>query len=278
MTQGIEEQIGILPAVESEAHFFKISLQMLGAQFVPATTQTTLEQRESILDRVGVDISAHVIADSMLHGFMLETHSPCDARIHISFIGEQYFDILPEILAQEFLNRLGRDVLGVEQPKLAIALTDADYWTLFGAASTPIQSTTRAADVGFIHFDFPVEHWSLGLDHCSTDAVAQVPSRFVASDSERALNLASGYALLGLAEKHGSHEPFGEREMAIIEDRASGDSELVIAIFAVEQLLVSFKLYRVHLAARAARAFGPAQSDKQFAATIFGWKHGVNIN
>ena len=31
MTQGIEEQIGALPAIETEAHLFEIGREMLGA-------------------------------------------------------------------------------------------------------------------------------------------------------------------------------------------------------------------------------------------------------
>ena len=71
---------------------------------------------------------------------------------------------------------------------------------------------------------------------------------------------------------------FVERQVRVIEDRASRDGELVVTIFAVVESLFGFKFDNGHLAARAADAFGPAQASKQFAALFIGRKHGVYIN
>jgi hypothetical protein len=108
--------------------------------------------------------------------------------------------------------------------------------------------------------------------------MAEIPCRFVASESKGALNLASGHAFLGFAEKKGSKEPFIEWQMRVIEDRSDRHAELVIALLAVEELLFGVKLYHGHLAARTFRASGPAKPDKQLAALFIGREHGVYIN
>jgi hypothetical protein len=58
VAQGIEEQIGIVAAIEPERHFFKVGLQVLRAEFVPATAQTTLEQGERGFNGIGVGLAA----------------------------------------------------------------------------------------------------------------------------------------------------------------------------------------------------------------------------
>jgi hypothetical protein len=81
-----------------------------------------------------------------------------------------------------------------------------------------------------------------------------------------------------LAEQQRSKEPFVQRKVGVIEDRASRNRELIIAILAVEQLLVGIQPHNGHLATRAFRASGPAEPDKQLAALIIGSEHGVYIN
>ena len=66
--------------------------------------------------------------------------------------------------------------------------------------------------------------------------------------------------------------------MGIVEDRASGDGELVVTVFAVEQLLVGLQFNDRHLAARAFGTGRPAQAHKQLAALIVSSKQGVYIN
>ena len=85
---------------------------------------------------------------------------------------------------------------------------------------------------------------------------------------DRALDLHCAHALLGFAEQQRSEEPLLQGKMAIIENRAGGNGELVIAALAVEQLLGGFEFDGGHLAARAFNTVRPAQPDKQFAATF----------
>ena len=53
MTQSVEEQIGILPAIETEAHLFKVRGEMLRGNLVPRPHDSALEQAESGPDGAG---------------------------------------------------------------------------------------------------------------------------------------------------------------------------------------------------------------------------------
>ncbi len=52
MPKRIEEQIRVIPAVETEAHFVQVSRKVLGADLVPCSDHATLEQGERGFNRV----------------------------------------------------------------------------------------------------------------------------------------------------------------------------------------------------------------------------------
>src|SRR5439155_14620580 len=60
MTQGVQEQIGTLSAVETEAHLVQVGGQMLSTDFVPCSNDAPLEQRERRLNSVRVNVTFHV--------------------------------------------------------------------------------------------------------------------------------------------------------------------------------------------------------------------------
>jgi hypothetical protein len=60
MTQRIQKQVSVLPAVESELHLFQIDRQLFRADMVPCSHYSSLEKRGAILNGVGVNISNYV--------------------------------------------------------------------------------------------------------------------------------------------------------------------------------------------------------------------------
>ena len=278
MSQGIEKQIGVVPPIESERHFFEVGLKMLCAQLMPATAQAALEKGESGFDGVGVGIAANVLFDSMPDHLVFDSHALCDAAIHVEFIGEQDFDVFSQVLAHELFNGASGHILGMKQPEFTIPLPNPDNGALLGSASAPGESLSASADIGFINFDLPVHHGLVAFGHCSADSVAKIPSCLVASDSERALNLTSGHSFFRFAEQQRSEEPFRKRQVRVIEDRASHDAELIIAILTVVERPFGFQFCGGHVAARAAHAFRPAQTGQEFTALFIGREHGVYIN
>jgi len=108
--------------------------------------------------------------------------------------------------------------------------------------------------------------------------MAEIPRRFVSADAERALDLESGHSLLCFTQEQSSGKPLKQRQVGIIENRASRDAELIITILAVEKLFFCLQFDYRSLAAKAARTFGPAQPYQQFAALLFGREQGMNVN
>lgn len=282
MSQGVGEKVGILTAIESEGHFGAIGLQMLGAHTMPATHNAALQKREGAFDCVGMrlaailDVNAQTVPDSLVPPVLSQVL--CRATVLLVVVGEKHVHVLRDILADVLFKGARPCVFGMEKAEIAAALANADDDFFVGVSSCPSPADVSTANPGFVHFNLTIQHRPLALNHGVSDAMAEIPSCLVASESERALNLASRHALLGFAEKQRGDEPLCQRQMAIIENRSCRHGELVVTVLAVEQLFLGLKLDSGHLAARALRASGPAEPDKQFAAPIFGSEHGVYVN
>ena len=70
MAKRVEEQVPILPAIESKRHLFAVGLQVLCADSVPRADYSTLEKRECGLDGVCIDVSlcvdAQLVSDRLV--------------------------------------------------------------------------------------------------------------------------------------------------------------------------------------------------------------------
>lgn len=279
VAQCIEEQIGALAAIESEAHLFQVGGEMLGAQTVPRSRDTAFEERESGFDGIGVNVAHDVYAAAVVNSLVVFPASLshcCDVR-HV-VIGENHVHILGDVLLDVPSQRARLRVLGVEEAEIAVALADTENHFFVVHACHAALAAILPTNVSGIHFHLSVEHGLVSLRHSVPDAMAEIPCCFVSADTERALNLASRHSLLRFAKQHRSGKPLEQRQVGIIEHRASRDAELIVAILAVEELLFGFQFDHGSLAAQAARTFGPAQAYQQFAAFLFGREQGMNIN
>src|SRR6266581_4362326 len=206
MTQGIEEQIGTLSAVKAKYHFVQIGLEMLCGDVVPRSHDSTLEKRERGFGGIGVDQTGDIfflVADRLVLCplFFIERE-----RIDCRFIGDDHFHIFAEMVSKNLAHSLGFDIGCMNQAKLATALTDANDYFLSAARH---MTAGLSANIRFVNLDRAVQHRS-GLFHGRANPMAEIPCRFVASDSESALNLASGHTLFGFAEQQGCQKPFSE--------------------------------------------------------------------
>jgi len=280
MTQSINEQIGLVAAIESERHFFAVGLKMLGADTMPTSDDAALEKRERGFNGVRVDVALGVDAEFVTDSFVPAVLADmlCCALVSAPIVGVQDVHVLADILADVLFERARLRVFGMEESQIAAALTDADndfLVVVFCFASFP---PILAANIRFVHFYFSAQHGLACFHHRGSDSMTEIPRCFVASESKRSLNLARGHALLGLTEKQRSDEPLGKRQERIVEDGASGDRELVVTTLAVIERLFGLQFGSVHLAARAAHAFGPAQLGQNLAALFIGREHLVNVN
>jgi hypothetical protein len=271
MTQSVQEQIGVLPAIEAESHFLAVGLQVLRADFVPRSNNSALEQRECGFDGIGVDVAAGINAQLVADGFVpsILSQIPRRAAICLPIIREQDIDIFADIFSDVLLQSAALGVRGMKEAQIAATLPDADNDFLVFVLVCPSAPDIFSANKGFVHFDFAAEQWSVNFDHRVPDAVTEKPCGLIA-DSERALNLASGHALLGFAEKQGSHKPFGQRQVGIVEHCASRGRKLVVAALAVVEFLFGFEFGGWRVASHTLDARGPAKAREQFATLFVG--------
>lgn len=284
MTQGIHEQIGLIAPIEAERHFLKVGREMLSADVMPRSANAPLEQRERIFYRVCMNVSDYIGAFAVIDRLVFCSRNPgplhC-VRVGDEIVRENDFDIFADVFFDEACDCLCFHIASMEHAKLTVALANPDNNFLLDstpAAPSRLRAFPYSADIGFVHLKLTVEHLLIHLNHGRADAMAEIPCCLVASESERALNLARAHALLGLAQQQDCHEPFGERQVAIVEDRASGHRELVVALFAVVERLFRFEFRGVHAASWATDAFRPAQASQHLAALFIGREHGVYIN
>src|SRR5271156_624653 len=274
MTQGVQKQIGTLSAIETEGHFFQVSSEMLCTNSVPSSYNTALEKRKRGFHGVCVNVAHNIDVATVLD--RLVSCSRNSSSLHCEWVRSEiirknYINILADILTDELCNCSGLNICGMEHAKFSIPLTDTNYDFLFGSASGESISLRTwlsfAAHIGFVYFDLAVEYGLLGFNHCETDAVAEIPCCLI-TDSKRALNLTSGHAFLRFTKQQGSHKPLCQWQVGIVENRSSGNGELVIAGLAVEQFSLSLQFNGAFLTSQATHAIGPSETRKKFAASF----------
>ncbi len=278
MTQSIKKQIGTLSAIESEFHLFKVGWEMLGANPVPRSHDAALEQGECRFDGVGVNVSHDVHAGTVINFLVVRSLDfPHGRFVRGSVISENHFHILADILADVTCECPAFGIVRMEEAEIAVALADADHYLFVVHASDPAFALVPAADVSNVHLDFAVQHRLIGLRHSVTDAMAEVPRRLVAH-SDRALNLAGRHSLFRFAKQVCREKPLAEWQVGIVEHSAGSHGELVITLFAVEELFVGIQLDHGAFAAQAVWAFREAETDKKLTALILSAKQSVYIN
>src|SRR5207244_2560329 len=89
-----------------------------------------------------------------------------------------------------------------------------------------------AADIGFIDFYNPSQKLAVNLPHGSSDAETQIPSCLV-SDAKRALHLQRRHTLFRFRHQVDCKEPFRERKVSVMKDRAASYGKLIATSVAV---------------------------------------------
>lgn len=230
MTQGINEQVGLVAAIEAERHFLAVRLEVLRADAMPRANDAALQKRERGFNCVGVDVALRVDAEFVPDGLVPSVFADmlCRALVSAPIIGVQDVHVFADILADVFGERARLGIVTVEKPEIAVALTDADDHFLVIVLCDVALAAHLAADIGCVHFDFAIQHRLIGLRHRVPDSVAEIPCRLVA-DSDGALYLAGAHTLLCFAEQIGCCKPLLKRKMSVIENRAGQGGELIAA-------------------------------------------------
>src|SRR2546422_8922010 len=159
MAQGVHEQIRALAAVEPEGHFIEVSCEMLCADLMPRAHDAPLQQRESILDGVSVNLTHYVDFPAVVDGPMVLHPGLLHGElVGGEVVGHDYVHILADVLADVLRERSRLYILSMEEAQITIPLANADddFFVLQPCACSA--SLVLAADVGFVHLDGAIQH------------------------------------------------------------------------------------------------------------------------
>ncbi len=221
----IAEKIRILAVIKSEAHFVKIGGEMLRVHFMPCPNDAALEQREGRFHGVCVNVAVSVLSGVIDRAMLVSLHFVEREGIDRRFIRHNHFDVASKVLVNDFPDRCGLGIGGANKSEIPISLSNANYYLLATLCSPP---AFLAAYVGFVYLDGASEWLGRYFHHRCANPMAEIPRRLIAR-VKRALQLQSRHTLFGFAHQVDSSEPFGQRQVRIMEDRSGGYGELVAA-------------------------------------------------
>jgi hypothetical protein len=274
MTQGVQKEIRALSAIEPERHFVQVGREMFCADLVPRSHDAALQERECRLDGVGMNVSSgtDVFFFRVIDTFVFEI---TDSRFVSSpLVGDDNVYVGADVFLNVLRQRAGLSVLCVKESQIAIALTNADHYFFLSGGSNllPVLPSPESfsANIGFVHLNRAFEHYAFGFFHGRADAMAEIPSGFVAN-SDGSLDLVGRHSLASFTEQQRNHEPFTQSQVGVVKDRSSGDRELIVALFTVQETAIQTRK-RLSVATRAFRAIRPPEPFKQFAALLVGIK------
>jgi len=205
---------------------------MLCGNTMPRSNNAPLEQAKSRFDCIRVNIAIDIDSASVTNSFVLGTMNACpDHRFRISrkLISDHYIDIGTDVTPNVLCQRPALGVLGMEESQVAATLPNADHNFLVVMWPVPASaSVLMSADIGLVHFHGATQLWLVSLLYRVANAMEKIPSRAIVN-LEHPVKLMSRHSLFRLAKQVRCKEPFSQRQVRVMEDRACGHRELVAA-------------------------------------------------
>src|SRR5437870_1713314 len=156
------------------------------------TDDRTLEKAPNAFDAISVNVANNPFLSGVINPLMFRV-GVLNSPVSWHFIGVDRFCIRCSVIMDKLVQRCFVGVRNNLQSNLAFALyrSDSDSFIALVTASHPAH---LASDVGFIDFDNASKKLTVNLTHGCTDAMAEIPSRFV-SDAKRPLHLEGAHSL-----------------------------------------------------------------------------------
>lgn len=245
---------------------------MLCADAMPRSHNVALQEGESRLDGVRMNVTVYIDAALVLNRLVLGVHAraPHCIRVGRELISDHNFHVIANVLSDDLGQRAGLCILDVEEAEIAVTLSESDHDFLGFLCSVNTLADLLSADVGLIHFDGTVQHGLIfHFLHSGADAVAEVPSGFVA-DSQCSFHLVRGETFSRFHHQQDGRKPLVQRQVGIVKDRAGENGELIEALATLEDLPRFDVGTRLVLAARAFNTIRPTQFRENLAALLVG--------
>ena len=228
----ITKQERIVPLIEAPFKFLKVTIEMFSAHLVVGTDDRPLKQAPDAFDAIGMNVAPHPFLRTVIDALVL-----C-VGVSASVVAGIVVSVDPACVgmsrfSHETMKHLGvSPLLAPFDPKidLAAAFQGTENHRLIADVSRP-NVTALSADISFVHFDRSANAADLqGSDLCHrlADAMAEIPSRFVAN-GDRSPKLAGRDSLLAFAHQIHGKKPLPQSKVRIIKNRTSRHGELVAA-------------------------------------------------
>jgi hypothetical protein len=270
MTQGVQEDGRRLPAIKSESHFVQVGSEMLRADTMPRSHDAALQETESGFDRIGMNVAVNVDAILVADSFVLRGRNSSSGHcvwVSSELIRHDDINILAHVFADILRHGASLRIFGVKESQIAIALTDANNYFFGFLASVDAQPDFLSADVGFVHLDSTAQHWLVYFPHRRTNAMAEIPSSFVA-DSKGTLHLISGESLACFHKQNNSGEPSGQRKVRIVEHGSGSHGEVILTLGTIELFIGLDPRDMRAVAPWAVNTIWPTQSNQNLSALV----------
>lgn len=270
--QRVAEQERVLSVLESPRHLVEIGLQVLCRNPMPRSDDATLQKREGRLNRIRVEVAIYILFRTVIHDMMLlRGHRGFShrGRVGHEIIGHDYVNVSRDVVADVLRQRSALGIFSMKESKFSPALADSDYNFLRLLAVVHTLADFLSTHIGLVNLACAFQFWFVQLLHGMTDAMAEIPCRPVV-DLEHPMQLVSTHTLLRLADQVGCKEPFGERQMCIVKDRASGHGELIAARLVITVVLIALQDRRNFgpKTLRTSDTVGPAEMFEVIAAVL----------
>jgi hypothetical protein len=261
------ENIDVLTVVVPELKFRDVQRQIFATDLVIGADNAALEDAPEAFNRVGVDRTDNVIAAALADDMMrkVTTKKPIAGM----FIRAEQADLVRHSFMNEAVKRARIGAVDHSQHHVSLAADSADHWRLAGtlaaarAIAFVLVSIRRlAAHIGFVHLDNAAQLVEILFDQRRANAMAHIPSGFVRTKTEVAMDLPRAHSLFASEQQMNDAIPNAQIDVGILENGSCDIGEPIAAFAAIRALPFEFhrleRIGPVRAAARADHAVRPA--------------------
>ena len=216
----------------AEIKFRQITVQVLFLAVLISAFHAAFEDRVVALDRVRVNVAAHVFVFAVIDGVVARKFA-ADLAIVGCFIGHEG-SFVRDVRLNDRRNVGNADAVHMKATGTSAALDKSQNGILVAPSSLVLRLVFDATDEGFVGLDdlASATHRIDSDDaHSLTDAVRHEPRGFE-SDAQGPVKLVAADALLGRAKQVHRLQPQVHRDVAILENGPDLHGELLAALVA----------------------------------------------
>jgi hypothetical protein len=275
------EDVCVVAVVIAPFEFSDIQRQIFATDFVEAAHDAAFQQRPKAIDRLSEDSTVYVLASAMPHNAVL-----FQVAISGMLVRGDQTNFFGNGFANEAVYGFCIGMFDNARHDIALALNSADNSILAFAAGPrraliPMPIFVLAADICFIDFDDAHELAEFRFGEPRADAMAQIMSCRIGTETKHPLYLQRGNALLAGQYEIDDLEPCPHWNIGVFEDRAHQNREAITQWRAVSAL--PMKWFLRHFAnifvpaTRATDALRPTPRNQVGFASIIGWKEPIEL-